>query len=76
MNSINLDDEEFFGFSDHDWTDSDANQDAVPHARGRGRPGIIRTGQQGRPRRQLHSMIENQIPQSIDKIIKNPNKEE
>ena len=71
-----LDDEEFFGFSDQDSTDSDANQDAVPQARARGRPRIIRSGQQGRPRRQLHSMIENQIPQSIDELMKNPNKEE
>ena len=42
-----LDDEEFFGFYDQDSTYSDANQDAVPQARGRGRPRIIRTGQQG-----------------------------
>ena len=56
-----LDDEEIFGFSDQKSSENDTSQDAEPQARGHARPRIIRTGQQGRPRKQLHS-IESKIP--------------
>ena len=56
-----LDDEEFFAFSNQESSDNYASQYAVPQARGRGRPIII---------------IEIKIPQSVGDVRQSPNKEE